>query len=161
MSKFPPLNTIPLYHSSLGALEQPGEANITPQIGSWTSCHSRAPTQKRAHSGVRRKVANIASESVSNFIPESTANLPRYTHCLTKGTAEAPLRGLTRANLRARTLAERTLCSDSNFHSDRFLQMRERQAVEKRRRVHTVSRGSPIRRGRRNRSETAFRIRYG
>ena len=29
MSKFPPLNTIPLYHSSLGALEQPGEVNIT------------------------------------------------------------------------------------------------------------------------------------
>ena len=31
MSKFPPLNTIPLYHSSLGALEQPGEVNIRPQ----------------------------------------------------------------------------------------------------------------------------------
>ena len=29
MSKFPPLNTIPLYHSSLGALERPGEVNIT------------------------------------------------------------------------------------------------------------------------------------
>jgi len=30
MSKFPPLNTILPYHSSLGALEQPGEVNITP-----------------------------------------------------------------------------------------------------------------------------------
>jgi hypothetical protein len=51
MSKFPPLNTISLYHSSLGALEQPGEVNITPQLGSWTSRHSRTPTQKRAHFG--------------------------------------------------------------------------------------------------------------
>ena len=49
MSKFPPLNTIPLYHSSLGALEQPGEVNITPQLGSRTTRHSRTPTQKRAH----------------------------------------------------------------------------------------------------------------
>jgi hypothetical protein len=30
MRKFPPLNTISPYHSSLGALEQPGEVNLTP-----------------------------------------------------------------------------------------------------------------------------------
>jgi hypothetical protein len=34
MSKVPPINTIPLYHSSLGALEQLGEVNIMPQLGS-------------------------------------------------------------------------------------------------------------------------------
>jgi hypothetical protein len=41
MSKFPPLNTIPLYHSSLGALEQLGEVNLTPQVGSWGRHHSQ------------------------------------------------------------------------------------------------------------------------
>jgi hypothetical protein len=51
MSKFPPLNTISLYHSSLGALEQPGEVDIMPQIGSRTSRHSRAPKQKRPYFG--------------------------------------------------------------------------------------------------------------
>jgi len=43
------LSTISLYHSSLGTLEQPGEANIIPKIGSWTSRHSQPPTRKRAY----------------------------------------------------------------------------------------------------------------
>jgi len=36
-----PINTIPLYHSSLGALEQSREVNISPQVGSWGRRHSQ------------------------------------------------------------------------------------------------------------------------
>jgi len=60
MSKFPPLDTISLYHSSLGALEQPGKVNIRSQIGSWISCHSHTPTQKRTHSGYPLPPSNPA-----------------------------------------------------------------------------------------------------
>jgi hypothetical protein len=41
MTKFILLDTIALNHSTLGALEQPGEVNMTPQLGSWRRHHSQ------------------------------------------------------------------------------------------------------------------------
>jgi hypothetical protein len=67
ISKFPPLDTISLYHSSLGALEQPGEVNIMPEIGRWTSGYIRIRPENALTSTICRPMATSTTSSPTHF----------------------------------------------------------------------------------------------